>query len=274
MKSSVLKRLLLVGLTIVGQKAFAQELFVYTEPASNMPTHSVGLRLNNWLMNETETGKLNYHFIPEAMWGVNKNLMVHLEGFFSNRDGGFEAEGAALYAKYRFYSNDEVFRHFRMAAFGRIVYNNSLIHQEEIETNGHNSGYELGWIGTQLLHKQAISATLSYEQASIYPNSETTAPAYPRTALNYSLSTGRLILPKSYKNYNQTNFNIMLEVLGQYIPESSKNYLDIAPAVQLIFNSQTRVDVGYRAQLYSDMKRTAPNGFLIRIEHVLFNALK
>ncbi|HEY1030529.1 MAG TPA: hypothetical protein VGD89_02070, partial [Flavipsychrobacter sp.] len=78
-------------------------------------------------------------------------------------------------------------------------------------------------------------------------------------------------LPKSYKDYGQTNFNIMLELLGQYLPESGTAYLDIAPSLQLIFNSQTRLDIGYRHQVHSSMLRTAPNGFLIRLEHVIFN---
>lgn len=249
----------------------AQELFVYTEPASNMPAHSMGLRLNNWLMKETIGGAINYHLIPELMWGVNKNLMVHAEGFISNRNRGFGAEGASLYAKYRFYSHDAVYRHFRMAGFGRVSYNNAPVHQDEVETNGHNSGFEIGWIGTQLLHKQAISSTLSYESAFSEQTIGGSETLKRSPAVNYSLSTGRLILPKSYKDYGQTNFNIMLELLGQYLPESGKTYLDIAPSLQFIFNSQTRLDIGYRQQVYSSMLRTAPNGFLIRLEHVIFN---
>jgi len=274
MKPFFRKAVFAAALAVGSGPASAQELFVYTEPASNMPAHSLGLRLNNWMMRETESGELNYHLIPEAMWGVNKNLMVHAEAFISNRNRGFGAEGGSLYAKYRFYSHDEVYRHFRMAAYGRVSYNNADIHQEEIETNGHNSGFEMGWIGTQLLHKQAISASVSYEQASVYPNkAEVGGFDFPRSAVNYTLSTGRLIAPKSYTAYDQTNVNLMVELLGQYLPDRGKSYLDIAPSVQFIFNSQTRFDVGYRRQLYSDMSRTAPNGFLVRLEHVLFNAV-
>lgn len=251
----------------------SQELFVYSEPASNMPAHSIGLRLNNWVMKETVSGAINYHLIPELMWGINKNLMVHAEVFVSNRNQGFGPEGGSLYAKYRFYSHDAVYRHFRMAAYGRASYNNAPVHQDEIETNGHNSGYEIGWIGTQLLHKQAISASASYEYGVIpeLGNGEVTGSG---DAVNYTLSTGRLILPSSYKDYGQTNFNIMVELLGQYLPSNGKSYMDIAPSVQFIFNSQTRFDIGYRHQLYSRMSRTAPSGFLIRLEHVLFNAVR
>lgn len=268
-------RLLLFGILTVGSlSGSSQELFVYTEPASNMPAHSLGIRLNNWLMREADGGKLNYHLIPELMWGVNKNLMVHAEAFLSNRNQSFAPEGASFYAKYRFYSSDAVYRHFRMAVFGRTSYNNAPVHQDEIETNGHNSGYEIGWIGTQLLHKQAISLTVSYEQGLSKSAQNAGEKVMSDPAINYALSTGRLILPKSYRNYRQTNFNIMIECLGQYLPETGKTYLDIAPSLQFIFNSQTRFDIGFRTQLYSRMERTAPNGFLIRFEHVLFYAIK
>jgi len=255
--------------------AYSQELFVYSEPASNMPAHSMGIRVSNWFMNETGagTGRINFHTIPELMWGVNKNLMIHAEGFLSNRNKGLSAEGAALYAKYRLYSKDGMYRHFRMAAFGRISTNNASIHQEEIETNGHNSGYELGLIGTQLLHKTALSVTVAYEQATNNAGNNE-FPAYqPNKAINYSLSAGHLFLPVKYSSYKQTNMNAMVEVIGQYHPEDGKSFLDIAPAIQFIFNSQTRVDIGYKFQLASAMTRTAPTGLLIRVEHLLFNVL-
>lgn len=255
--------------------AGAQELFVYTEPASNMPAHSVGLRTSNWLMREraAKGGDLNYHFVPEVMWGVNKSLMLHAEGFFSNRDGSFTAEGGALYAKYRFLSKDGDHRHFRMAAYGRGSVNSSPVHQEEVETNGHNSGLEGGFIATQLLHKTALNATASLESAMDGDRTHEYSHALATEALNYTFSIGQLLLPKKYTGYGQTNLNLMLEVLGQTLPENGRSFLDVAPAVQLIFNSQTRVDVGYRRQLYSTMERTAPNGWMLRVEHLLFNVL-
>lgn len=252
----------------------AQELFVYTEPASNMPAKSAGIRLSNWLMEENASGKVNYHFLPELMWGVNKKLMLHVEGFLSNRNEIVSPEGAAVYAKYRFFSRDQVYQHIRFAAFIRISANNTEIHQEEIETNGHNSGYEMGIIATQLLHKQAISTTISYEKA--YGNAG--GHEYPiyqdNRAVNYTLSTGRLLLPKDYTNYGQTNLNVMVEILGQCLPENGKSFMDVTGSIQFIFNSQTRVDIGYKRELYSSMLRTAPNGFLLRVEHLLFNLIK
>ena len=54
----------------------AQELFVFSEPASNMPAKSLGIRASNWLMYDNADKTLNYQLIPELMWGVNKNLMI------------------------------------------------------------------------------------------------------------------------------------------------------------------------------------------------------
>lgn len=251
----------------------AQELFVYTEPASNMPARSVGIRASNWIMDERATDRINYHFIPEVMWGVSKNLMVHAEGFFSNRSGGLVGEGAGLYAKYRLYSRDTLYRHFRAAAFARATVNNADIHQDEIVTNGHNSGFQVGMIATQLLHRQALSATVGYERATNNMGGNEFPAAQSRNAANLALSTGRLFYPRRYTGYGQVNINGMVEVLAQQLIGSDRRYIDIAPSVQFIFNSQTRVDVGYRRQLYSNMERTAPNGLLVRVEHLLFGML-
>jgi hypothetical protein len=82
------------------------------------------------------------------------------------------------------------------------------------------------------------------------------------------------MLPKEYVDYNQTNLNLMVEILGQTLGDRNGSYLDIAPSVQFIFKSQARIDIGYRQQLMSSMYRTAPNGFLLRFEYLIFNAFK
>jgi hypothetical protein len=250
-----------------------QELFVFTEPASNMPAKSLGIRVSNTFMRETETGQTNYHLLPELMWGVNKNLMLHLEGFMSNRNKSLAAEGASFYGKYRFLSKDALHSHFRMAAFGRASINYSDIHQEEIETNAHNSGYEVGTIATQLLHKVALSASASYERALDNGKNNKFPTHHANDAMNYTFSIGKLMLPKEYKSYKQINLNLMTEFIAQRLNENGKYFVDIAPSIQFIFNSQTRVDLGYRKELKGTTLRTAPNGFMLRFEHLLFNAL-
>ena len=267
-------KVLLIVFLFFNLTTFSQELFVFTEPASNMPSKSLGFRNMNGFFFEKD-GKLNYHNMPELMWGINKQWMVHAQGFISNRqDGGFETEGGSLYAKYRFYSEDAKQSHFRMALFARASKNSADIHQLEIETQGHNSGYEAGFIATQLLHKVAINSTISYERAFdnkpdyVFPSTQS------NSAMNYTLSLGKLMLPKVYTSYNQTNVNLMFEVIGQRLNGNQKSFLDIGPSIQFIVKSQARFDIGYRQQLYSTMERTAPNGVVFKFEYLFFNVYK
>lgn len=268
------KFILIETLLLISVYSQAQELYSATEPASNRPAKSIGLRLDNSVMDERGTLKTNYHLIPEVMIGVDSKLTVHAGVFLSNRSDKFEFEGSSIYVKYRFLNRDAMQRHFRMAGFARMSMNNSDVHQEEISMYGHNTGYEVGVVATQLLRKVAISSTISYVNASDNRNNNKFIYGDKNSeAVNYTLSFGKLMLPREYTSYRQTNVNFMVEFLNQVNLGSSKYYMDIAPTVQLIFNSQSKVDVGYRRELSSSMVRTAPNGFFVRLEHTFFNAL-
>ena len=252
-----------------------QELYSVTEPASNMAAGSIAFRFDNSIMDEINSSRINYHLIPEIRVGVSKKLMIQGNLFFSNRNKKFGEEGGSLYGKYRFLSNDAVQRHFRMAVFGRISYNKSDIHQEEINMNGHNSGFEAGLIATQLLRKVALSSSVSILKASDNGNNNKFLYGSKNSkAVNCTFSIGKLMLPKEYKDYKQTNINLMLEFLSQVSAGSGAYYMDVAPSVQMIFNSQSRVDIGYRKELSSTLLRTAPNGVFIRVEYNLFNVFK
>lgn len=252
-----------------------QELYSVTEPASNMAAGSIAFRVDHSIMNEINSSKINYHLIPGIQVGLSKKLMIQGNAFFSNRNEKFAAEGGSLYAKYRFLSNDAVQKHFRMAVFGRVSYNNSDIHQEEINMYGHNSGFEAGVVATQLLKKVALSSSVSFLNATDNGNgNKFPYDAKNDKAINYTFSIGKLMLPKEYKDYRQTNINLMVEFLSQVNMGSGKYYMDVAPSVQFIFNSQSRIDVGYRTELSSTLLRTAPNGFFVRLEHTLFNVFK
>ena len=258
---------------VFSARLLSQELFVFTEPASNMPAKSVGIRTMNMFGTEGSNKKLNYHLMPEIMVGVNNKFMFHLQGFLSNVNNSFNAEGGSIYAKYRFLSKDDVHQHFRMALFGKASYNNALLHQEEIETSGHNSGFEGGLIATQLLHKVALSSSVSFENA-IFNNVHHDPVTQPNSAVNFTLSIGKLMLPKEYTDYNQTNMNLMVELLGQKLVGSSKNFIDIAPSIQFIFNSVARVDLGCRTQLAGNMERTSTTTYVVKLEYNFFSVWK
>lgn len=256
-------------LTLISFQVDAQELFVMTEPASNMPAGSIGLR-NTSMLTFRDQQKDNFHTMPEIMWGINRNWMIHAAAFSNNTDGGFKIQGGSLYAKYRFFSSDEIHSHFRLAAYGRLSTNKAPVFQEEIETMGMNSGYETGIIATTLVKKTAISTSVSYERA--LNNTDYVFPELQgNSAMNYSLSVGQLIHPKKYTSFKQTNINAMLEFLGQRINENGKSYLDVVPSIQFIVNSQARIDLAYRHQIYSDMNRMASNSFLVKLEYTFFN---
>ena len=191
-----------------------------------------------------------------------------------SKEGGFETEGGSLYAKYRFFSEDAKQSHFRMALFARASKNRADIHQDEIETMGHNTGYEAGFIATKLLHKVAVNSTISYERAYDNKPNYKFPPTQSNSAMNYTLSVGKLMLPKIYTSYNQTNVNLMFELIGQRLNGNQKSFLDIGPSIQFIVKSQARFDIGYRRQLYSTMERTAPNGMVFKFEYLFFNVFK
>jgi hypothetical protein len=252
----------------------AQELFVVTDPASNVPANSLSVRVSQSVFEQQFENGFNYHLMPEVTYGLNKNLMIRASAFLSNRNNQFAAEGAGLYAKYRFFSTDDLNSHFRLAAFGRYSFNNSDIHQDQIEIMGQNTGFETGLVATKLIKKVAISSSLSFEKA--FDNQ----PNYPfpselgNSATNYSLSFGKLMYPKKYTSFKQTNINFMVEFVGQTINENGKSYLDVVPAIQFIFNSQARLDLAYRRELMSSMMRAAPNGIYLNLEYNFFNIIK
>jgi len=70
------------------------------------------------------------------------------------------------------------------------------------------------------------------------------------------------MLPKEYRGYGQTNLNIMREFLSQVNIGPGKYYMDIAPSVRMIFNSQARIAIGYKKQLSTRLLRPRQTDFL------------
>lgn len=267
-----MKKLIFLALILINtSRLLAQELYVFTEPASNMPTNAIGIRLTN---EGSLTTKRSNRTIAEAMVGANKNLMFHVQGFLSNMDGKYQIEGGSLYAKYRFLSIDGVNSHSRAAVYGRISTSKRPTYTTDINLEGDNSGAQGGLIFTQLLHKLALSATVGYSKANWKMGKQLAGADAPDQMFNYSLSSGYLLLPFIYKNYSQPNFNLYVELLGKTNPDDGKSYLDLAPAIQLILNSKTRIDVGYRFQATGNItNRYLKNMYLARVEFNFFNAL-
>ncbi len=274
-REQFMKRVLTLLFCVLNfQLGFTQELFSFTEPASNMPSKSIGFRLTNTLMKEQISNKYNFHLLPEIMIGVNRHFMFHAEGFISDRNNKLVTEGAAIYGKYRFFSKDDVHSHFRLAAFSQCAINTSDVHQEAIDLRGHNSGFNLGLVATKLINKTAISTSIAYVQAMDNGKAAEYQINNNNKAVDYTLSIGKLFLPKEYVSYNQTNMNGMLEFLCQTNLSTGKTFVDLAPSLQFIILSRMRIDLGYRFPLSKDLYRTAPSGGMIRLEYNIFSAFK
>lgn len=168
--------------------ASAQELYIFTDPASNIPAKALSLRANNMLMpmamEDAISEKASFRFSLDAAYGINKNWMLKVAGYASDMfQSKFKVEGASLSTKYRFLSRDDFHKHFRMAGFGKLAYSGNprfmettVVHQfpdgphevtmlhdaDELNLDGNHSGWQLGVVATQLVNKLAISGTASY----------------------------------------------------------------------------------------------------------------
>jgi hypothetical protein len=210
------------------------------------------------------------------MFGLSKKWMLHTGLTFSNMyENFFYYESARVYAKYRFLSNDDVHKHFRMAAFATAAYSRNHLQHNELNLMGDHSGVQAGLIATQLWNKLALSGTASIIEVLDEKRKEK-PQQYAFQSLNYSLSAGYLVLPFEYKDYNQTNLNIYAELLGgQNLDwEYEKYYLDLAPSLQLIFKSTSKLNLGYRFQLKSDIYRNMKSSWMISYEYIFLNALQ
>jgi hypothetical protein len=269
-----MKILLLILFSSMQWFAYSQELYVFSEPASNMPAHSLSVKQDlKWLRN---SGRTESRQNTEFMLGLNKNWMLHAVTGFSNMySTGTRWESARIYAKYRFLSQDELYHHFRMAAFAAAAYSRNAERYDELSLEGDQSGMQAGIIATQLLHKLALSGTISYLE-SLQPgrSNKNTITPYSYQSLQYSLSAGYLIFPKKYTSYGQTNLNLYLELLGQKNTDRNLYAMDLAPAVQLIFNSAVKLNAGYRFQLTGNMNRMSDRSWLLGFEWLFLNVLK
>lgn len=275
LKNKVKIFLLLVSM-VLASATYSQELFPYTEPASNMPAKSMSLKLGAMYGKGVHGDKIGQRYSPEAMFGLSKKWMLHAGLTLSNMyESFFYYESARIYAKYRFLSLDEVHKHFRMAAFATAAYSRNHLQHNELNLMGDHSGVQVGLIATQLWNKLAISGTGSIIE--VLDEARDNKPQeYAFQSLNYSLSAGYLVFPRNYTDYNQTNLNIYAELLGgrNLDWEYEKYYIDLAPSLQLIFKSTSKLNLGYRFQLKSDIYRNMKNSWMISYEYIFLNALK
>ncbi len=260
----------------------AQELYVYSDPASNVPSKSLSVKYGSKWINGDMLGTrmIMSRHMGEASIGLNKKWMIRpgftFSDMYTNRVVKWES--VSLYTKFRFYSQDEVHRHFRAAAFVKALYSSNDLEYDELNSDGDQSVIQGGVILTQLINKLAISSTLALTEVT---NGERWKKYLgPRDfgyrSFNYSVSAGYLLYPREYSSYKQTNFNLYLELIGSRGIDRKYYFVDLAPAVQFILNSNTKINLGYRFQAKGNayrMSNAAPS-ISFSVERTFFNTFR
>lgn len=255
------------------QITYSQELYVFTEPASNMPAGSLSAKMIHRSLVSKYNSDYRQRYTPELMFGINRQWMLHVSSGFSNfYTSQLRWESVKTYAKYRFYSADDVHRHFRMAAFAEAAYSRSPFYYGDINLEGDNSGVQAGIIATGLLNKLAVSATTSIIKVFADRTEHVVQLGQSIHALYYSLSAGYLLLPFNYSSYKQTNLNLYVETIGMKGLDKGDYMLDLAPALQLIFNSNVKINLGARLQVTGNMQRIAEKNYFISVERTFLGA--
>jgi hypothetical protein len=257
------------------QTVQSQELYVFTEPASNMPAHSLSAKLSYRSPVSKYNNYYRQRYTPELMFGLSSKWMVHVSGTFSDfYSPAVRGESVKGYAKYRFYSDDDVHQHFRMAAFAEGGYSNSPFYYGDINLDGDNSGVQAGLIATELVNKLAVSGTASVIRVFADKSEHAGHLGHSLQALYYSLSAGYLLFPLDYTSYKQTNLNIYFETIGMRGFDEGDYMLDLAPALQLIFNSNFKVNLGARFQAAGNMVRAGETNYYLSVERTFLGALQ
>ena len=273
-----MKKLLIFILFVSAGKLNAQELYVFTEPASNIPGHSVSVKLTDHFVTKDKIyGRFSQRFMPQLMLGISKKFMLHIGATLSNmHTKNFRYESVNVYAKYRFFSKDGLHKHFRMAVFADASKTKAPFHYDEITLMGDKSGIEAGIIATQLWHKFALSGTVSHTEVLDKSRNDKViyVPARSYQSMNYSISAGCLLYPKEYTDYKQVNVNFYTELLAEQTLDINKHCVDLAPALQFVFNSNAKLNIGYRFQVSGTMSRMSKENWQLSFERTFLNVLK
>jgi hypothetical protein len=229
------------------------------------------------------TGKLTLMLTGSASNHHLKDFPANLQNYFLNHHQRIYKpypllfEGLNLYAKYRVFSLDEQNKHIRLAVYGETA--KTFIPHDEAEPMlmGDNSGFGAGIIGTKLHNKLALSLTCGFTHPFLYVDKKQNITFQAGDAWNYNVSVGYRLFPVQYNSYKNVNVNLYVEFInkrygGALMTVDGKNYdfsylqdyspliynglienkySEIRPAIQFIFNSNDRIDIGIAQPVYS-----------------------
>lgn len=267
-------------LVIIFNHSYSQELYINSEPASLIPkgTKVVRLSYSNIIIDESNAlGDVANAFLmtPSLAYGLSKKIMISTSFQFANRPyeqglvPNFGFNGFKFYSKQRIYTTDKQKNHTRLSSFLKYSFHKDNFMKGNIDLDLQNKGFELGLIGTQLIKKLAISITSAYTRANDI-NDDSNNLINLSTFKN-SLSAGYLLLPRKYKSYKQTNFNLYLEYLTNTV--MNKNFpvrynrfsSTLAPGLQFVILSRSRLDFSYKIR-----KGDNENEFFIKFTYIIY----
>jgi hypothetical protein len=267
-----------IGLLLVG-KSYAQELFINTEPASNMPRYSYGFRLSSESFDKGSVLYTRTDFA--AMYEFTADFMAHVLVHASNYYGNYGYNNFELYGQYRLYIDDGFKSHFRISAYTEGAVGPPRNTYAEIMLDGGSSGLNSGLIFTLLQNKFALSSTLGVITLVPEVNAAPGITFQKVTNYDYSLSAGYLLYPAQYRSYKDLNLNLYVELLGKYITYNKAEagvvtgkhgtVLDLAVGPQIIINSISRFDLAIRSRLISGVEGFPKPSILLRYEQMFYH---
>jgi hypothetical protein len=283
-------------------KSWGQELYILNEPASSVPKGVFGLRVFSQNYKEYNTTR-SLHAL-RVMYGATPRLSLMATASISNHHDRklpkdlmnhthtgnqttyytaaikrgvrypYLFNGIYLFAKYRFLTRDDQYKHFRMATYAE--WSSVGVAHDEAEPNlmDDTGGYGLGIISTWLKNRFAMSLTTGFIRPNSYSEMQrdiTGGPDMPTTiqygnAVKYNLSLGYRLYPKKYEGYEQVNWNVYVELVGKSYGAATVvqngteistrtsalkkgTYVEIYPGIQRIINSNTRIEFCYGFEL-------------------------
>lgn len=269
----------------------AQELFPMSEPASTIPKGVLAVKLLSETNNELR--RIRNQFNLRLQYGLTPKFTIWAQPMVSNHHDqllpndminhyhagpntiyysttinygsnyAYTFSGLHLYGKYRFLNFDEDDAHFRIAAYGEYTALGTQAHDEaEPHLQGDTGGAGAGLIMTYLKNRFAVSFTGGYVIPEDYKEENTTSQFKLEygNAWSYNLSFGYLVYPKKYESYQQSNYNVYLELKGKSYDAAnfsrqgesvniaspslqSGAYLDAYIGLQRIIRSNDRIEV-------------------------------
>ncbi len=267
-------------LVIIFNDSYSQELYINSEPASLIPkgTKVVRLSYSNIIIDESNAlGDVANAFLmtPSLAYGLSKKIMISTSFQFANRPyeqdlvPNFVFNGFKFYSKQRIYTTDKQKNHTRLSSFLKYSFHKDNFMKSNIDLDLQDKGFELGLIGTQLIKKLAISITSAYIRANDINDDSNNLISL--STFKNSLSAGYLLLPRKYKSYKQTNFNLYLEyltntIMNKTFPVRYNRFSStLAPGLQFVILSRSRLDFSYKIR-----KGDTENEFFIKFTYIIY----